>query len=220
MPLPLPYLFPPWSTRAEKKRREWAAGAAFSIPARRWRSGGPPPPASGSAPGRRGSGLWGRRRCGRRGRGRSRRVGRRRRRGAGEAEMGWSPHDGAARRRRRRSDVVEERGGRGRAGWPRCSSSRRRISTGSAGIDRRRGNPARSRGSDGAAASCWPSPPARSCTGQRRRRRREGQHGAVRTGESAWKGRRGSRRDRISTGGRSFCCSATRRRGGSEGSAR
>ena len=181
MPLPLPYPFPPWSTRAEKKRREWAAGAAFSIPARRWRGGGPPPPASGSAPGRRGSGLWGRRRRGRRGRGRSRRVGRRRRRGAGEAEMGWSPHDGAARRQWQRSDVVE-RGGRGKMGWPRCRSSRRRISSGGAGIDQRRGNPPQSCGSDSAAA--WRT----SCllrslrTGQRRRRRREGQHGAVRTG--------------------------------------
>ena len=184
MPLPLPYLFPPWSTRAEKKRREWAAGAAFSIPARRWRSGGPPPPASGSALGRRGSGHWGRCRRGRHGRGRSRRVGRRRRRGAGKAEMGWSPHDGAARRRRRRSDVVEERGGRGEAGWPRCSSSRRRISTGGAGIDRRRGNPARSRGSDGAAAwrtSCLLRSRAvvhRAATAQEER----GQHRAARTG--------------------------------------
>jgi len=66
--------------------------------------------------------------------------------------MGWSPHDGATRRRRQRSDVVDEGGGRGGAGWPRCSSSRRRISTGVAGIDRRRGNPARSRGSDGTEA--------------------------------------------------------------------
>ena len=181
MPLPLPYPFPPWSTRAEKKRREWAAGAAFSIPARRWRGGGPLPPASGSAPGRRGSGLWGRRCRRRRGRGRSRRVGRRRRRGAREAEMGWSPHDGAARRRWRRSEVAEH-GGRGETGWPRCRSSRRRISSGGAGIDRRRGNPPQSRGSDGAAAwrtSCLLRSPR---AGQRRRRRREGQHGAAHTG--------------------------------------
>jgi len=99
------------------------------------------------------------------------------------AARSWGSRDGVE--PPRWSDVVE-RGGRGKAGWPRCSSSRLRISTGGAEINWRHGNPARSRGSDGAVAwhtSCLLRSRAvvhRAVTAQERGPARGRAHGASR----------------------------------------